>query len=541
VKTPKTGPLMLVIIGRPNVGKSTLFNRLFGRRRALVHDMPGVTRDRLEEAVEWKMGGKTYPILLVDTGGLGGERFAEEIENQVNIALESADVVVMLFDGKEGLTTLDQELIQNLQRRGVHRKAKLIGVVNKVDANVHEDRINDFYETGLDPLLTISADHNRGIDDLKMAVVEVGELQPLEGSSSKEDIDQESDDDFEDNLEDDSDAESDDEDFDKSTDDDSDEESEVEDLDESDSEDGDSDDSEDADELEDISELEDEPEPAERRIPKVAILGKPNVGKSTLINALLGEQRMITSPIAGTTVDSIDSTTTLNGLPFLLIDTAGIRRKNKTEQGIEVLSVVQSRKALERADVAVLLLDGEEGIAEQDEKIGGLIEEVGCGVILMMNKWDTQRTTGFTKEDAAERIRGKMAYLKYAPILFVSAKRNQGLDDLGDLIEEIIHQRRLKIPTREFTEWVRKEATIHNPMNARFYLCHQSGRFPPTFVCHVSDPDKVHFSLRRHIINAMRERWGFMGSPLRLLFVKGAGNRPAPKRKSKKGSNSKFR
>jgi len=538
VNTSATGPLRLVIIGRPNVGKSTLFNRLFGRRRALVHDEAGVTRDRLEERVDWIFPKKTYPILLVDTGGLGGDRFAEEIQHQVNIALETADVVIMLFDGEAGLTPLDEELILNLKKRGVHKKAKIIGVVNKVDAHQHEERINDFYQTGFDPLLTISAEHSRGIDDLKMAIIEAAGDKFGAVAVPKEEP-------YGDEPE-----ESDDESEEEESDEESEDESDEEDLEDSDDEDSDDhaealsegEDGEEASESEgELQELEDEPEPLVRRIPKIAIVGKPNVGKSTLINALLGEDRMITSPIAGTTVDSVDSMIKLDDLEFLFIDTAGIRRKNKTEQGIEVLSVVQTRKALERADVAVLLLDGEEGLAEQDEKIGGMIEEIGCGVILMMNKWDTQRTTGFTQEDAAERIRGKMAYLRYAPILFVSAKKSQGLKDLGDLVEEIVHQRRLKIPTREFTEWVRKEATIHNPMDAKFYLCHQSGRYPPTFVCHVNNPEKVHFSLRRHIVNAMRERWGFMGSPIRLLFVKGAGNRAAPKRRDKKSSNSRFK
>ena len=358
---------------------------------------------------------KKYPVTLVDTGGLGGDRWAAEIEHQVNIALEEADVVVMLFDGQAGLLPLDRELIKGFQKRGLHKKARLIGVVNKVDAESHEDRIHEFYKSGLDPILTISAEHGRGIDDLMQLIVETAELTEEAESESETSAD--------------SDVEAD---------------------------------------ADDDSEI--------RRVPRLAIVGKPNVGKSTLVNALVGEHRMITSPIAGTTVDSVDSTALLNDKEFLLIDTAGIRRKSKTEQGIEVLSVVQTRKALERADIAILLLDGDEGITDQDEKIGGLIEEVGCSVILAINKWDTQKSNPkFTKEMAAERIRKKMAYLKYAPMMFVSAKERKGLDDLGDLVEEILHQRKLKIPTHEFTEWVRKEATIHNPENAKFYMSHQSG------------------------------------------------------------------
>jgi GTP-binding protein len=238
---------------------------------------------------------------------------------------------------------------------------------------------------------------------------------------------------------------------------------------------------------------------------------------------------MITSPVAGTTIDAIDSLATLSGKPFIIIDTAGIRRKSKTEQGVEVLSIVQAKKALERADVTILLLDGEGGITDQDEKIGGMIQDAGCSVILAVNKWDTQKKNAdFTREIAAEQLRKMMGYLKYAPIIFLSAKEGKGFEDLGDLIEEILHQRQFKVTTKEFTEWVRKEATIHNPMNAKFFMCHQTGRNPPTFVCHVNDQKKIHFSLQRHLINALREKWGFMGTPIKLLFVEGKNTRQKP-------------
>jgi len=452
----------IVIVGRPNVGKSTLFNRLIGRRRALVHDEPGVTRDRIEEKTQWWVQGKAFPVTLVDTGGLGGDKFSDEISHQVQVALKRAQLVLFLFDSQTGLLPLDEELLRELKRSGVTQRIPLIGVVNKVDANSHEDRISDFYSLGLDQVLTLSAEHGRGIDDLQLAIAEAS--GDFFKNIPKENLD-------------DRDGET------------------------------------------------DEPEkPRPPRTPRVAIVGRPNVGKSTLINALLQEDRMITSPIAGTTIDFIDSLVTLNDKPFLFMDTAGIRRKNKTEQGVEVLSVVQTKKALEQSDIALLVLDGEEGISEQDEKIGGLIEEVGCSVVLVVNKWDTQRrNVKFTKELAAERIRGKMAYLKYAPMLFISAKQGRGLEDLGSLLEEVLKQRQVKVSTREFTEWVREAVTVNNPMNAKFYMCHQSGRNPPTFVCHVSDPEKIHFSLKRNLINGIRERWGYMGSPVRLLFIEGKG------------------
>jgi GTP-binding protein len=449
----------LVIVGRPNVGKSTLFNRLYGRKRALVHDLPGVTRDRLEEKAEWWVKAQRYEIDLVDTGGLGGEKFSKEISRQVQTALEHADIVLALFDGQAGYTALDQEVIHQMVRSGLKdREIPIVGVINKVDADLHEEFIHDFYASGLDPLITISAEHGRGIEDLQEKIIEIlTEHDKVKALGTKEE---------------------------------------------------------------------------EIKIPKIAIVGRPNVGKSTLTNAMLDEDRMITSNIAGTTIDAVDSLCELNGYPFCIIDTAGIRRKSKTEQGVEVLSVVQARKALERCDLALLVVDGETGTMDQDEKISGLIEEVGCSVILVVNKWDTQkRNQKFTQKDAVERIHREMAYFKWAPVMFVSAKEKTGLDEIGELINDVLEQKKLKITTHEFSEWVRAESEIHNPGNVKFYMCHQSGRYPPTFVCHVSNPDKVHFSLKRHIINAIRERWGYMGSPIRLHFVEGK-SRTGPRRKN---------
>ena len=484
----------VVIVGRPNVGKSTLFNRLVGYRRALVHDEPGVTRDRLVLKAKWHLHGKQFEPILVDTGGLGGERFAEEIQRQVDMALEDARCVVIVFDGQAGLTPADEELVQNMIRAGVMKRCQVIGVVNKVDAHQHESFLNDFYSLGFDHWLTVSAEHGRGIDDLKLQIGEALGFDLTPAQATEEGF----------------------------------EESEQEELTEEDDEEQ----SDDQDVEQDEDSEEEQEEVRERRVPRIAIVGRPNVGKSTLVNALLGERRMITSPIAGTTVDSIDSVVEMNGKPYVVIDTAGIRRKSKTEQGVEVLSIVQSMKALENADLAILVIDGESGSTDQDEKIGGMIEDAGVSVIIAVNKWDTQRgNKDFSKEDAAERIRKKFGFLQYAPLLFMSALRRQGLNGLGDLIDEILHQRQLKLPTHEFTEWVRHESTIHNPQNAKFYLAHQSGRHPPTFVVHVNDPNRVHFSLRRHMVNALRERWGFMGSPVRLLFVEGKNRRSLPKKR----------
>jgi GTP-binding protein len=430
--------------------------------------------------------------LVVDTGGLGGERFASEIEAQVRVALQDAEMVLFVFDGQAGLTPLDEELLRDLNRSGALKDSlPILGVVNKVDAESHEGRIADFYSAGLPEVITLSAEHGRGMDALKEAILTAAG-SPLTRSDESEDFVQE---------------------------------------------------------LNELGAIQDaEPQPGEqdleadaeseiyvRRTPAIAIVGRPNVGKSTLFNAVLGKNRMITSPIAGTTVDSVDSKVILGDREFLFVDTAGIRKKSKTEQGIEVLSVVQAKKALERADVALLVLDGEQGITDQDQKISSLIEEAGCSVILVLNKWDLhKKNVKFTKELASKRIRSEMGHLNYSPIIFVSALRRQGIDDLADLVDDIMAQRRLKIPTHEFSEWVRKESTVHNPKNAKFYLCHQSGRNPPTFVCHVNDPEKIDFSLKRHLINALRERWGFMGSPVRLLFVQAKSERALPKKIEKK-------
>ncbi len=479
MKTPR-----ILIMGRPNVGKSTLFNRLLGRRRALVHDLPGVTRDRLEETAQWTWNRRVVPVRLIDTGGLGKGHFAEEIEEQVESGLTNADVVLLVFDGQTGMTPEDRDVVRKVRSSGLLLERPLIAVVNKVDAESHESFQADFFQAGIEHLMTVSAEHNRGIDDLKDAVLSLCSTEGL-----NEELNEEDDEEFSEEL--------------------PDETNETQ--------------------KEGDDEGEDEQLPSDPgALPRIAIVGRPNVGKSTLVNAILNQKRMITSPVAGTTVDAVDSLAELDGRPCVLIDTAGIRRKSRTDEGVEVLSVIQAKKALERADVALLVLDGELGLTEQDEKIGGLIEEVGCSVVLMVNKWDTQASNpDFSKDDAAARVRKKFAFLKYAPVVFTSGLKRQGLRGLGDLIEEILMQRTVKVTTHEFTEWVRKESTVHNPMNAKFYLSHQTSRHPPTFVCHVSDPEKVHFSLKRHLVNALRERWGFMGTPLRMLFVAGKSNRRA--------------
>jgi GTP-binding protein len=457
----------IVIVGRPNVGKSSLFNRLLGRKRALVLDTPGVTRDRIVEPATFWVRAREYTVNLIDTGGLGEGQFRDEIKNQVETALKEASIVLFVVDIKAGLTHADHEVFSELRRAGVQDQVPVILVLNKADSDSAEEGMSEFYALGVETMIPVSAEHALQIDDLKEMIVDrvFPDSDEVEVEEEDELVD-----------------------------------SEI---------------NSDADELEETIENE------KPRIPRIAIVGQPNVGKSTLLNAICGEKRTIVSPIAGTTVDPIDLDIKWNGLDFTLVDTAGIRRKNKTEQGIEVLSVVQTRKTLERADLAFLVMDGEKGVYEQDEKIAGLIEEMGCSVVLVLNKWDTQVSNKeFSQKTAEEEIRKKIRFLGYAPLVFTTAIDSIGLDRLFRMAQHVLEQRSLKVATRELTEYVRQSAEIHNPHNAKFYYVHQSGRNPPTFVAHVSDPKKVHFSLSRHLVHALRDRYGYLGSPIRFHFLK---------------------
>jgi GTP-binding protein len=440
-------------VGRPNVGKSSLFNRLLGRKRALVLDTPGVTRDRIVEPAQWFVQGKQVNVNLIDTGGMGPGQFSEEIALQVKTALDEAQVVLFVVDYQVGLTDADEAVLLGLKKAGVLGKTPIIGVVNKVDSENFEDALYAFYSLGFDNYMAVSSEHNLGIDDLK-------DMIALNFSGDVAQVKNHHDDETDDEV-------------------------------------------------------------RMPRIPRIAIIGQPNVGKSTLLNAICGEKRAIVSPIAGTTVDSIDTQIHWNGKDYILIDTAGIRRKDKTEQGVEVLSVVQTRKTLERADLTLLVMDASKGVYDQDEKIAGLIEEAGSSVIMVLNKWDTQKVNPeFSQKKAEETVREQVRFLGYAPLVFSTAIEGLGLGRLIYTIERVLEQRWLKLQTSDLTEFVRSEAEIHNPNNAKFYFTHQTGRNPPSFVSHVSDPRKIHFSLTRHIIRALREKWGYWGTPIRFNFVK---------------------
>lgn len=459
--------LRVVVLGRPNVGKSTLFNRLLGYRKSIVHDRPGVTRDRVVERTTWYTDYGRFAVELCDTGGVGEGPFRDEIARQVQIALSDADIGLFVVDSQTGIIPEDRELIESLRRRGVFQRVPLLLVVNKIDAETHMDRIQEFYGLGLDAdPIPISAEHGRGVGDLQDLVMhKIKESFEAAGKA-----------------------------------------------------------------LEPIPD-EDTSDPQARSgrkkgghdaIPRIAVVGKPNSGKSTLINFLLREERMIVSPIAGTTVDPIDSLVEMGGKPYVLVDTAGMRRRSKTEQGIEVLSIVQTRKTLQTADLALLLIDAEVGPTDQDEKIVSLIEEAGASVIVLVNKWDLKRkqSQDFTPSDAVKELRYEMSFLHYAPVHMVSAKTGYGLDAVAELVGQVLEQRLVQISTKDLTDWAKAQFDAINPYKLKFYYGHQTGSHPPTFTCRVSDPERVHFSLKRQLLRNLRGRYGFLGTPVRLNFLK---------------------
>lgn len=442
-------PLTIVLLGRPNVGKSALFNRLLGRKKSLVHDLPGVTRDRIIADTAWDMKEGSVAIRLIDTGGIGGKNFDAEIRRQVEIAFEEADVALLVLDSQTGPTNEDLEVLRWIRSAGLERKARLLAIANKVDDSMHEERANDFYELGFTEIIGVSAEHGRGIPVLRERILEEA------GSRAKKAV-------------------------------------------------------------EPVEGEPDLPEPERDRTPRIAIVGKPNAGKSTLLNALLGQERAIVSPIAGTTVDPVDTPAFIGKLPVVLVDTAGIRKKSKTKQGVEVLSIVQARKQLEQADLALLVLDASEGASDQDEKIAGLVEEMGASVVVLLNKWDLLGEK-VTRKDAEKKLRHSMPFLSYATVLYISGLKKKGLNTLEREIRGVLEDRKVRITAKELTDWLKGELNISNPDSVKLFYAHMAGSRPPTFILHVNDPRKMHFSLRRKIVNRLRGRWGFRGSPVRLV------------------------
>lgn len=444
---------IVALVGRPNVGKSTLFNRIAGRRLAIVEDTPGTTRDRLYADAEWTAA----PFTLVDTGGIealagedrGAQRSAvplsvasvnyrQEIRQQAEIAIDQADVVIFMVDAKEGVTAGDQDVAAVLRRT----TKPVIMAANKADNPERRLAAVEFYELGLGEPFPISALHGTGVGDLLDAVVQslpVGEEEPEEDAL------------------------------------------------------------------------------------KVAIVGRPNVGKSSLLNSLLGQERAIVSEIPGTTRDAIDMRLMWEGEPVVLIDTAGMRRRGRIEQGIEKYSVLRALRAVQRADVVALLIDATQGVTAQDTHIAGYILEEWKSIIVLVNKWDLVEKDTYTMDEFTKRVRSELHFLDYVPVLFISALTRQRVHKVIPLARHIYGQRLLRVPTGELNRLIQEAVTRHQLPSSRgkklkFFYATQAEVAPPTFVLFVNDSELVHFSYQRYLENRIRERYPFEGTPIKLVF-----------------------
>jgi len=438
----------IVILGRPNVGKSTLFNRICGRRRALVGNEPGMTRDRLYAPAEWM--GKDFEV--VDTGGMvpaEEDLIVSNIFRQARVAIDDAAHLVMVVDARQGIVPLDEELAALLRKTG----KPLALAVNKVDMAQHSPLAAEFHRLGIRDLFPLSAEHGLGVDDLLNHVTQslppaVAAVSDRRGAGGDEDI------------------------------------------------------------------------AASEQTISVAIIGRPNVGKSTLLNQLLSEERSIVTALPGTTRDAVDAEFERDGQRFRFIDTAGIRRKGKTKLLAEKLSVIQARKHLERADVALLLLDAVEGVNALDTHIGGYAHESRRSAVIVVNKWDAISKGPTTTEEFAQVIRQRMKYLAYAPIVFISALRGQRVGKLLDAIVEVARARRQRVTAAEMNKFLKEvdleRATSPGGRPFRIFYLTQVGVAPPTFVAFSNRKGKFHFSFERFLENRIRERFGFLGTPIHI-------------------------
>jgi len=429
----------VAIIGRPNVGKSTLFNKLVGERIAIVEDTPGVTRDRIIADVEWL----NHHFTLIDTGGIepfSDDDILKQMRIQAEVAIEMADLVLLLTDGKEGITAADQEVISMLRK---HHKTVLL-VVNKLDTKKQEEAVYEFYNLGIGDPIPISAEQGLGIGDLLDRV------------------------------------------------------------------------------LENIQKFYNEEEEEDQSI-RVAVIGKPNTGKSTLINKMIGEDRLIVSDVAGTTRDAVDTNITVEGQDYTFIDTAGLRKKKKILDDIEHYSIIRAIAAIERANVCLFMIDGQEGITEQDKKIAGIAHNRSIPSIIVMNKWDALEKDDKTMKKMEGKIRNELEFLKYAPILFISAKTGQRTHLIYKTIQFVLDQSAKRITTGKLNEALADWAMVKQPpsKNGRrlklLYLS-QPAINPPTFVLFVNDTKLLHFSYKRYLENKIRETFDFDGTPVKFFI-----------------------
>jgi GTP-binding protein len=434
----------IVILGRPNVGKSALFNRICGRRRALVGNEPGMTRDRLYARAEWR--GRTFEV--VDTGGIipsDRELIAAEIFRQAQVAIEAAAHLILVVDARQGIVPLDQELAPLLRRTG----KPLTLAVNKIDSAQHSPLAGEFYELGIEAVFPVSAEHGLGVDDLLDHVTEdlrstrpeAEDAVPKPGTTSQE-----------------------------------------------------------------------------AEVIRVTIIGRPNVGKSTLLNRLVDEERAIVTPLPGTTRDAVDAQVDRDGHRFRFIDTAGIRRKGKTRLLAEKLSVIQARKHLESADVALLVIDAVEGVTALDTHIGGYAHQSRRSVVIVLNKWDAVRKGPDVTHQYTQSIRQAMKYLDYAPIVFISALTGQRVEKLFQTIARVAEARRYRVPTAEMNKFLKEvdfeRTTSPEGRPTRLYYLTQAGVAPPTFIAFTNRAGKLHFSFERFLENRIRERFEFLGTPI---------------------------
>jgi GTPase len=431
---------VVAIVGRPNVGKSTLFNRLYGRSRAIVIDEPGATRDRNYAVCTWR--DKSYS--LIDTGGFEPattEKILLQMREQTQLAIEEADIILFLMDVQQGLTPSDKEIAKILRET----QKPVFYVVNKVDGPRHENLAYEFHELGVEQIYTISAQHGVGVDDL---LEDMGRYIPDDVTPTEE--------------------------------------------------------------IERI---------------KIAVIGKPNVGKSSLVNKILGFERTIVNDIPGTTRDAVDSPFTVHGKPYLLIDTAGIRRKSRISLTLEKYSIIQAMKTLDRCDIALHLIDAQEGITEQDAKIAGLALERGVATIILINKWDLVEKDNSTVGEYVKDIKDQLKFLDFAPILFVSAVTGQRIHRIFETVEQVYAEATKRVNTGELNRAMSAFLEKNPPPQAHLkahplHYVTQVAVKPPTFIFFINNPSDVHFSHQRYLVNRLRETFGYDHVPIRIFFRK---------------------
>lgn len=427
---------LVVIVGRANVGKSTLFNRIVGSQTAIVESLPGVTRDRNYRDAEWE----EKPFIVVDTGGFypdATEDMFQQVREQAMFAIDEADLIIHLLDGKDGLHPNDTEIARLLRESG----KKVVWAVNKVDAPTREDRLYDFYRLGVDNILPVSAQTGYEFSEL---MDRIASLLP-ESKQDDRDID----------------------------------------------------------------------------YPKIAVVGRPNVGKSTLVNTLLGKTRMIVSPVAGTTRDSIDSVCSYYGRKYLIIDTAGIRKKGKLGYSIERFSMVRAVRSIERCDVAIIVLNSPDGIVEQDKRIAGIVEAYGKSAVFLFNKWDLVKEPEIAFKRYMTEFQNKFWFFKHAPVLTVSGLERKRVTKVFPLIDDVIHERKKRINTAELNDFLQRtiskaQPPMHRGSAIKINYMTQIKTEPPEFVIFANKPEGIKEPYMRYIERSLREKFSFSGTPIRI-------------------------